>query len=310
MKAIRWAVMPACAEFPLAALRAFFDLAAVHIITTSALRALKEARGAVLTRLPRCSARPPRNAPPGCIRREGLQCRHSKFMSLTSTADRIKMAVSTLSFARVGPVHFQPLEWELAPLASYFRGEVLNAGCGFRDISLLLKSFGATAVTNVDIETNLPGATVSPLDALPFENARFGSILCNAVLEHVGSAEDVMSELIRVLQPGGHLIVSIPFLQPYHESPTDYRRYTREGIKQLGERYGLEVIAIKPVHTIAQTIGWILWEYPKEHKGWALRMLLWPLIWLGTRVSCRSNLVLENSANTFQAVYRKLEQRE
>ena len=41
-------------------------------------------------------------------------------------------------FTRCGPVHFQPLEWELEPVAGYFRGHVLNAGCGDRDIGAYL----------------------------------------------------------------------------------------------------------------------------------------------------------------------------
>ena len=43
------------------------------------------------------------------------------------------MAVSTLSYARVGPVHFQPIEWELNPIARYVGGRTLNAGCGYRE---------------------------------------------------------------------------------------------------------------------------------------------------------------------------------
>ena len=38
-----------------------------------------------------------------------------------------------MTLVRVGPVHFQPLEQELEPVAKYFAGHVLNAGCGTRD---------------------------------------------------------------------------------------------------------------------------------------------------------------------------------
>jgi hypothetical protein len=97
----------------------------------------------------------------------------------------------------------------------------------------------------------------------------------------------------------------IPFLQPYHEAPTDFRRYTREGMRQLGDRYGLETVALYPVHTIAQTLGWILWEYLLERDNSALQAVFWPFIWLATRWSCRSDLARSRTANAFQSVYLK-----
>ncbi len=162
------------------------------------------------------------------------------------------MSVKSLSFARVGPVHFQPIELELRPVGSFIAGETLNAGCGYRDISSILKEMGASGVVNVDIATDIPGAIESSLDKIPLEADRFDTVLCNAVLEHVEHIDAVMAELVRVLKPGGRLIVSIPFLQPYHASPTDFRRFTVEGIRQLGETRGLEVVQVRAVHSIAQ----------------------------------------------------------
>jgi SAM-dependent methyltransferase len=215
------------------------------------------------------------------------------------------VAVSTLSYARVGPVHFQPIEWELNPITQYVGGRALNAGCGYRDITRLLQGMGASEVTNCDIATDIPGATLCSLDTLPFDDASFDTILCNAVLEHVVSVEAVMASLVRVLRPGGHLIVTIPFLQPYHEAPRDFRRFTKEGMTQLAEQSGLEVRALLPVHTIAQTLGWILWEYLLDNDKRVMQRLCYPVIWYFTRRRCRSDLASTRSANTFQGVFRK-----
>lgn len=215
------------------------------------------------------------------------------------------MAVSSLSYARVGPVHFQPIDWELEPLRGYCTGNMLNAGCGDRDITQLLAEMGAQKVVNLDLTTNIPGAVKGALDNMPFDDAMFDAILCNAVLEHVEWIDRVMAEMKRVLKPGGHLLVAIPFLQPYHESPSDFRRFSHQGMRELGESAGLEVISVTPVHSIAQTLGWIAWEYVSERGSLILKALLWPMIWLATRYSCRTNTQLVRSANTFQAVYRK-----
>jgi hypothetical protein len=44
------------------------------------------------------------------------------------------------------------IDQELAPMAAYLKGRVLNAGCGDRDIRGLLKNWHASSVDNCDIE--------------------------------------------------------------------------------------------------------------------------------------------------------------
>jgi SAM-dependent methyltransferase len=211
------------------------------------------------------------------------------------------MTVTANSYqvARVGPVHFQPLEHELAQVSRYFRGRLLNAGCGNRDVSALVIGHGATEVINYDVRSTIPGAIL-----VPFEDAEFDTILCNAVLEHVPEIDRVMSELSRILKPGGHFIAAIPYLQPYHQDPTDFRRYTREGLEELGRLHGLRTVEILPLHTIWQTLGWIAWEWALEKRGWRTKVV-YPLVWLTTRLFNRTDVRLRNNANTFQAVYTK-----
>lgn len=204
--------------------------------------------------------------------------------------------------ARSGPVHFQPLEQELAPVASYFTGHVLNAGCGNRDLGRWLSRQGADRLTNYDIASDIPGAAIGPLEDMPFADASFDAVLCNAVLEHVASAGVVMTEIARVLRPGGHAIVSVPFLQPYHACPADVARYTAEGLAALGEAAGLTTVAVNPVHAPAQTIGWILWQIAIE-KGRVWQTLTWPLIFIWTRLSLKTDRRVVLNANTYQAVF-------
>lgn len=205
-------------------------------------------------------------------------------------------------YPRSGPVHFQPLEWELAPVASYFRGHVLNAGCGNRDLSDYFRSVGVDQLTSYDIASDLPGAVIGPLESMPFADGAFDTILCNAVLEHVASVQRVVEELARVLKPGGHAVLAVPFLQPFHECPLDFRRFTRDGLVELGELAGLEAVAVAPVHSAAQTLGWIAWEIALE-KGRVWRAVVWPLVYLWTRFSVRTDRRIQRNANTYQVVF-------
>lgn len=201
-------------------------------------------------------------------------------------------------------MHFQPLEWELAPVAPYFSGSLLNAGCGNRDLSAWFTANGVKEVTNYDIASDLDGAVTGSLDSMPFPDARFDTILCNAVLEHVEAVDAVMEEIFRVLKPGGHAVIAVPFLQPYHPCPGDYRRYTRDGLVALGERAGLEAVTIMPVHSAAQSVGWILWETARE-RGPLARAVAWPIVFAWTRLSLRTDPRVVNNANTFQIVFRR-----
>jgi SAM-dependent methyltransferase len=207
--------------------------------------------------------------------------------------------------ARVGPVYFQPLSQELQPVVPYLSGHMLNAGSGSRDITLSLPPGTVTRVTNYDMDPSSPDIVVGPIESMPFADGTFDCVLCNAVLEHVASVEDSMRELARVVKPGGHVVVAVPFLQPFHFAPEDYRRYTADGLVDLGRRAGLESVVTLPVHSIAQTIGWIVWAYAREKGGWWRPALAWPLVYAFTRLRNRTDTTLVRNANTFQAVFRR-----
>jgi SAM-dependent methyltransferase len=78
-------------------------------------------------------------------------------------------------------------------------------------------------------------------EALPFPDAVFQRVECDAVLEHVRHPEQVMREIERVLAPGGYAHLVTPFCHPFHEYPKDYRRFTVDGLKELAG--GLEPVA-------------------------------------------------------------------
>ncbi|MCC7393463.1 MAG: class I SAM-dependent methyltransferase [Sphingomonadaceae bacterium] len=206
------------------------------------------------------------------------------------------------ALARVGPVHFQALESELAPIVQYLTGNVLNAGCGNRDLGLFLAGAGAHSLTNYDIASDLPGAIIGPLEHMPFADAQFDSLICNAVIEHVADSRAVMAELARVLRPGGHAVIAIPFLQPFHPCPGDYRRFTADGLAGAGQRVGLAHVESRAVHGAAQTLGWIAWEIALE-KGPIARAITFPIVWLWTRLSHRNDPKITRNANTVQMVF-------
>jgi hypothetical protein len=74
---------------------------------------------------------------------------------------------------------------------------------------------------------------------------RYDVVICEQVLEHVVDPFLAGQHLFDLCRPGGHVIVSTPFLVKQHELPLygmlDYWRFTPRGLRTLLERAGLEV---------------------------------------------------------------------
>src|SRR4051812_35746141 len=89
---------------------------------------------------------------------------------------------------------------------------VLDAGCG--EGVIVEEYAGRIAITGVDANYASDHVTQGSLGALPFPDGSFDYALCLDVLEHLPFEQQpgAVSELHRVLRPGGELFVSVPNL--------------------------------------------------------------------------------------------------
>lgn len=131
----------------------------------------------------------------------------------------------------------------LARQAPLVRGRLMDLGCGNQPFRTWYGPL-VDEVVAVDAAP-LPGVIVVDLsEPLPFQDASFDTVLCTQVLEHVADTERAMAEIARVLRPGGHALITVPFLYPTHEAPYDFGRFTHYGISDLVRRHGLEVLDV------------------------------------------------------------------
>lgn len=94
---------------------------------------------------------------------------------------------------------------------------------------------------------------------LPVKSGSVDFVICSAVLEHVNDPDAVIAEMHRVLKKGGKAWVDIPFMQPYHESPDDYYRFTLSGIKHKFRAFKIDNSGSIPGSGFA--LGWIIKEF-------------------------------------------------
>jgi SAM-dependent methyltransferase len=94
---------------------------------------------------------------------------------------------------------------------------LLNVGCGTGGFNAAAESAGAD-VWGVDADAEAVGlarrrvrrALVGAGEALPFAAASFDVVYCFSTLEHLADAAHGLSEMLRVLRPGGELYLHAP----------------------------------------------------------------------------------------------------
>lgn len=82
-------------------------------------------------------------------------------------------------------------------------------------------------------------------DDLPYEDESFDCVIMNQVLEHCKKPWLCVEEAYRVLNKGGMLIASSPFMYQVHDWPGDFFRFTPEGLLCLTENAGFEEVLLK-----------------------------------------------------------------
>jgi SAM-dependent methyltransferase len=88
---------------------------------------------------------------------------------------------------------------------------------------------------------------IADLGAIPLRSDTFRGVLNIVTLEHVREPASVLAEIVRVLEPGGRLLLILPHEWEEHQTPHDYFRYTRYGAEYLLRRAGFADISIEPV---------------------------------------------------------------
>lgn len=103
---------------------------------------------------------------------------------------------------------------------------------------------------------------------LPFADESLDRVIVSEVLEHIDDDASVMREMFRVLQPGGHAVVTVPRWWPeqvcwalsddYHEIEGGHVRvYTGPGLRTRLRAAGFEIVDSHHAHALHSPYWWL-----------------------------------------------------
>jgi SAM-dependent methyltransferase len=145
---------------------------------------------------------------------------------------------------------------------------ILDVGAGGRRIAPQVKTLDFIAGPNVDY--------VGDIHHIPLPDNSFDCVFCTGTLEHVRDPWTAVAEIHRITKPGGLVHIDVPFMQAYHADPTDYWRFTIDGLKLLCGRF--EEVAsgvhIGPTCAVVWTVR--EWANSLSSNRWLSNLFLIP----------------------------------
>ncbi len=167
----------------------------------------------------------------------------------------------------------------------YLKGKMLDFGCGSKPYKHLITvdEYIGLDIENSGHDHKQKNEQIDIFydgKIIPFDANHFDSLLSTEVFEHVFNIDEVISELFRVIKPGGYLVITIPFAIGEHEIPYDFARYTSFGITHLLNKAGFEIMVMEKTTNSVETIFqlWNFYIYNHIFSNSIVKLLLTPIL--------------------------------
>ena len=179
-------------------------------------------------------------------------------------------------------------------ISAYLEADVHAVGVdlGFEDLRTTAEKFRPFA--RPESAQRSFGLSQSNALALPFADNSFDIVICSEVLEHIGDYRSVLTEIERVLRPGGTFVASVPrawpericwaFSSAYHQVEGGHLRIFDAGqLRGEIESRGFSYYRRHWAHALHAPFWWLkclFWEEQDSSRLIALyhRLLVWDLM--------------------------------
>jgi SAM-dependent methyltransferase len=202
---------------------------------------------------------------------------NSEYKRLTKPYDEylIENGISPSEIAKMDSLRYSIFSLTHKFIKEYLNGTVLDLGAGN---DYLKKEFLNLSDFWISLDYNIRSNTIDVQgdgQFLPFPENLFDTIVSIDVLEHIPDPDKLVSELYRVLKPGGKIILSTPFFFWHHEEPFDFFRFSRYGIRTIFEKNNFKVLQVEPIAGVLSIGGLLISVFiTKIFKNMKLLLLL------------------------------------
>lgn len=101
--------------------------------------------------------------------------------------------------------------------------------------------YGDNKVVQIDVKSHLEYIDLAiDAEVMSGELSDFDYVVSSSMLEHTPRPWKVISEVHKVLKPGGVFYLSVPWMYPLHDEPYDYWRFSLPCLQQLLADYNFE----------------------------------------------------------------------
>ena len=183
-------------------------------------------------------------------------------------------------------------EWIKSKLSDLPKGStLLDAGAGYcffkkycKHLNYIAQDFCEYKGGEPNLSTSMPEWDTSQIDIvsdicdIPMEDSSVDAVLLSEVLEHVPDPVAALKSVMRLVRPGGYLIVTAPFVSRTHQEPyhfaTGFNRFFYQ--KHIGES-NFDILELHAVGDAFQYLASELCHYPffaQYRSRYTLRYLL------------------------------------
>lgn len=179
--------------------------------------------------------------------------------------------------------HFPAKSWDLFLAVHHVvehqpdqAAAILDAGCSYSPILARLHARGYRRLVGIDLTDErlpeVPGVELHRADATatPFPDGRFATVCSLSVIEHGVGLDSFFAEMVRVLAPGGHLLLSTDYWEPKLDTTDVDRAHTYGAPWTIFDRTEAEALVAEAARhglDLSESVDWRASDGPVEWLG-------------------------------------------
>ncbi len=164
----------------------------------------------------------------------------------------------------------------------------VGGGLGFGYVDRIRHS-GPLHSINIAKETH-PTFLADLNERFPIDDSAYDNVICFNTIEHIFNQDLILSEILRVLRPGGRFVITMPFLFKRHGNYGDFHRHTADYWEKRLTEAGLssQAFVVQPLVWCPLTTGLASLSWFRGGlKGRAAKLILLSIEWARSAVFIR-----------------------